>query len=563
MASLPQQRPASQRRASPPAEASSSHQEETTHSSSISAASEDSQTLLLNSPHTHTTDDKQNEALPLQTAPLHEDGAEPRKCWICFNDETEDDETSSEWRSPCTCSLVAHEKCLLDWIADMDKPTAGRRAGRKTGKILCPQCKSEIRVERPRSVIVDAVRVTEQLSSTLLLPGVAFITGTALYSTLTLAGTSTIYAIFGTQDAAQILRPLYEAPNPSMPSSLAIRLFDHLRHHWRLDIGLPLIPAVLVASRTTLADSFLPFLPLIFFVSSGQPGDEMLQLQWPPSAAFSFAALPYLRGFYNAYYDRVWAPREQQWLKEIQPRAGTEDAAEEGGLQFQLGELQEHEHDHDHDHDHDHNHDGDEVIELEVDFDILGGWNNGDAAHDHDHEHDIIDPAQPAGHAHPLNAPPLDNDEQAPQIPDQEAAPAPNVPAQPRRQRVRRERNIAFSTTSLVDTILGALIFPSIAATMGELLRISLPTAWVTPPRGTVTTSWLGGWLGAGAMQGGKGRPTGFLQTRWGRSLIGGCLFVGLKDAVMLYVRWKMAQNHRRRRVLDHDAKKEKKTAQA
>lgn len=62
--------------------------------------------------------------------------------------------------------------------------------------------------------------------------------------------------------------------------------------------------------------------------------------------------------------------------------------------------------------------------------------------------------------------------------------------------------------------------------------------------------------MGAGAMQGGKGRPTGFLQTRWGRSLVGGCLFVGMKDAVMLYVRWKMAQNHRRRKVLDHDEKK-------
>ncbi|KAJ4382248.1 hypothetical protein N0V86_002581 [Didymella sp. IMI 355093] len=555
MASFPQQRPGSQRRASPPAEASSSRQEDVTRSSSFSAASVDSQTLFLNSSQAHTTDDKQTEA-PQQsttTAPQQQEDEEPRKCWICFNDETEDDDTTSEWRSP----------------SDMEAPTAGRRAGRKTGKILCPQCKSEIRVERPRSVVVDSVRVVEKLAGTLLLPGFAFVTGTALYSTLTLAGTQTIYAIFGTQDAVQILQPLYQAPT-DMPSSLAIRLVDHLRHHWRLDIGLPLIPAILVASRTTLADSFLPFLPLIFFVSSGQPGDEMLQLQWPPSAAFSFAALPYLRGFYNAYYDRVWAPREQRWLKEIQPRAGTDDAAQEGGLEFQLGEVHEHEHEHDHEHDHihdhdhhhhDHDHDVDEVLEVEVDFDIFGDWNNGAA---HNHEHDIVEPAQPAEVAHPLNAPPLDNDEQAPQGPAQEAAPAPNVPAQPRRQRVRRERNIAFSTTSLADTILGALIFPSIAAAMGELLRVSLPSSWVTPPKGVMTTSWLGGWLGAGAMQGGKGRPTGFLQTRWGRSLVGGCLFVGIKDAVMLYVRWKMAQNHRRRKVLDYeDVKKGRGSARA
>lgn len=406
--------------------------------------------------------------------------------------------------------------------------------------------------------------MVEKLAGTLLLPGFAFVTGTALYSTLALAGTQTIYAIFGTHDAVQILQPLYQAPT-DMPSSLAIRLVDHLRHHWRLDIGLPLIPAILVASRTTLADSFLPFLPLIFFVSSGQPGDEMLQLQWPPSAAFSFAALPYLRGFYNAYYDRVWSPRERQWLKEIQPRAGTEDAAPEGGLEFQLGEVHEdeheHEHEHNHDHvhnhhDHDHDHDVDEVLEVEVDFDIFGDWNNG-GAHNHD---DAV--AQRGEAAHPLNAPPLDNDGQQEEAAraegeeGEEAAPAPEVPAQPRRQRARRERNIAFSTTSLADTILGALIFPSIAAAMGEVLRVSLPTTWVRAPAGSLTTSWLGGWLGAGALQGGKGRATGFLQTRWGRSLVGGCLFVGLKDAVMLYVRWRVAQNHRQRRVLDVETAK-------
>lgn len=92
-----------------------------TRSSSFSAASVDSQTLLLNSPQAYT-EDKQAEAPPQNTttASQQQEDEEPRRCWICFNDETEDDDTTSEWRSPCTCSLVAHEKCLLDWIADME-----------------------------------------------------------------------------------------------------------------------------------------------------------------------------------------------------------------------------------------------------------------------------------------------------------------------------------------------------------------------------------------------------------------------------------------------------------
>jgi hypothetical protein len=393
---------------------------------------------------------------------------------------------------------------------------------------------------------VDAVRVVERLTGTLLLPGFAVVTGTALWSTLTLSGTNTIYQIFGPRDALAILAPLYEKPDMSITMP-ALRMLAHLKKHWRLDLGLPLIPAVLVASRTTFADSFLPFLPLIFFVSSGQPGDEMMQLQWPPSAAFSFAALPYVRGFYNAFYDRVCLPREQKWLKEIQPRAGTEDDAEDH-------EHDDHEHDHDHHHDHDHDHDHEVIHEVAIDLDlnIFGDWNNGGEADDH-----LAPAAQEP--ARPIDAPPLDDDEM-PALIEVDAAPAPNIPrqpAQPRRQ-VRRERNIAFSTTSLADTILGALIFPSIAAAMGELLRYSLPTFWVSPPSSAPSISWLGGWISTGGKAGSKSRPTGFLQTRWGRSLVGGCLFVGLKDAVLLYVRWKMAQNHRKRRVLDHTPRERK-----
>jgi hypothetical protein len=84
--------------------------------------------------------------------------------------------------------------------------------------------------------------------------------------------------------------------------------------------------------------------------------------------------------------------------------------------------------------------------------------------------------------------------------------------------------------------MLGALLFPSIAAAVGEALKHALPKSWVTLPV--------------------SGKPTGFLQAKWGRSILGGCLFVAFKDALMLYVRWKMAQNHRKRSVLDYDKSK-------
>ncbi|KAL5113290.1 hypothetical protein ACEQ8H_008839 [Pleosporales sp. CAS-2024a] len=535
MASLPPQHPAAQQRASAPAEASSSPHHDALRSGSFSAQSVDSQT---------TTPVAEE---PQATRAAHDDeDAEPRRCWICFNDETDDDETSSEWRSPCTCSLVAHESCLLDWIADMEAPNNRRRAG--ASKIQCPQCKSEIRMARPRSYVVDAVRLAERVTDTLLLPGFALVTGTALYSTLTLAGTHTIYQIFGTRDALRILAPLYETPDTQIASPV-LRLAAHFSQHWRLDIGLPLIPTVLIASRTTWSDSVLPFLPLIFFASSERSGDAMMQLQWPPSAAFSFAALPYLRGFYNAFYQRVCLPQEQQWLTEIQPRARTEDAAD--------GQPEaNHDHGpHNHDHDPDDEHEVVDDIEIEVGFDeIFGNWNVGGADANHEHEQDHV------AQARPLNAPPL-NDGEVPvliEVEVRDAAPAPNVGQQPRRQRVRDEGHFDSLTNSLADTILGALVFPSIAAAMGELLKHTLPSSWVKVPPGPSSMSWLGGWVSMGGKVDGGGRPTSLLQTKWGRSLVGGCLFVGLKDAVLLYVRWKMAQNHRRRRILDCDENRRK-----
>ena len=162
---------------------------------------------------------------------------------------------------------------------------------------------------------------------------------------------------------------------------------------------------------------------------------------------------------------------------------------------------------------------------------------------------------------HPLNAPPLDaeqvrqdrqgaeNDGQGDNAARQEddAAPAPNIPfavnQNPPRQ--QRQNRLAIDVKGTLESVIGALIFPSVAAAMGELLKHTLPKSWVMPP---IITGRFGGRR--------LGSPTGLLQQKWGRSLIGGCLFVVAKDALMLYVRWKMAQGHRKRKVLDFDRSK-------
>jgi len=91
-----------------------------------------------------------------------------------------------------------------------------------------------------------------------------------------------------------------------------------------------------------------------------------------------------------------------------------------------------------------------------------------------------------------------------------------------------------ISTTHISRTVMSALFFPAISSLVGDLLKHTLPSKWI------LKSSW---------MANGKG---GLLQEKWGRTLIGGCLFVVLKDAVVLYCKWKKAKDFGKKKVLDY-----------
>ncbi|KAK4975682.1 hypothetical protein LTR66_010912 [Elasticomyces elasticus] len=581
MASLPPQR-----RSSPPDQSSAANAarpSQRSNSQAPSATSDDSQTVFLNNPTSPSA--STSEPVPIEAPPQKVtqtplpavDDDDVRKCWICFADETEDTPETSQWRHPCPCALVAHEDCLLDWIADMEALSTRKRTIAPP-KIQCPQCKSEIHLSRPRNYVVEAVRAMERLSNRVVTPGALFVALYTLNEACYMHGISSVYAIFGRDDGQRILFPvILDTLRP--PSELRVDfanisllarslisssarnqlsvMFTHSGHrwldpflrylsHWRLRLGLSLISPILVISRTTLADSILPVLPIVFFATQGQSDVEGMNIgKWPPSAAMTLAVLPYLRGAYNTYYERVWAEKEKKWLKEIQPRSG-ETADEDGDG---------HEHDHDHDDD---GGDGN-MLEVLIDGGILDNWGEDDEAEIEEElqqmeeqqdriRQDLLrnGPVPNAEQqAHPLNQPPI-ADDVAPQGQDQGQQPRPHVHAHP-----PNERRLAFSTSAVAQTVLGALLFPSIAAISGELLKLALPRSWTTPPS-LSSPSKLGGLIRVASR---TSKATGILQERWGRSVIGGCLFVVVKDAVMLYVRWKMAQGHRRRRVLNHDKK--------
>lgn len=98
----------------------------------------------------------------------------------------------------------------------------------------------------------------------------------------------------------------------------------------------------------------------------------------------------------------------------------------------------------------------------------------------------------------------------------------------------------------LSNAIVSALILPGISFLAGEALRLTLPSKWTTiSPRNA--------WLRSSALM----RP-GLLQQQWGRSLVGGCLYIVLRDLVRVYTKSRKVAALANRRVKNVDRPRRK-----
>lgn len=382
---------------------------------------------------------------------------------------------------------MAHEACLLDWIADLETP------GSQPKPLECPQCKSKLVIHRPQSVVTEAVITAQHVAAEMTYPCVvATLAGTVIMACW-LHGFGTIYIVFGPREANRVL-------GLDWPGS-------RLDNTWGL--GMPFIPLALIASRTNTPslDQMLGILSAGYFYTVRDSIGS-----WPPSPSTTVAALGCVLPSYRLLYRRYLKPLQERWLKEIKPRAGEDQEAgnEDGGDQgaqipqqgMQVGfELQ---------------------IEMEDDLqeDINGDHQPPPGQQDHQEQPaaDIAAPVEDIlgqageGEREPLNA---------------------EAPAAPVQQ---RERLFDINLQESCQKVVGALLFPSVAAAMGQALKMLLPRTWTTPP-----------------VRGLDKYPAGFLQSQFGRTVVGGCLFVAVKDALQLYATYHLAMSHKHRKVMNYD----------
>ena len=283
----------------------------------------------------------------------------------------------------------------------------------------------------------------------------------------------------------------------------AIQIFREAQHHHGWLAGYPLIPLSLIFSRTSYADFVLPGGSLFLLATQLSDRFEIDMTIWPPLPSTVFACLPALRTVYNFAYEKAFGELNRKWIQEVQPRQNERTEGQENNPadvanadEELLEEIEN----------------GGLVLQLEVNI----GANEEEAPQDN--------PAPENNAGAPIEG-----------AAGEGAAADGNQAGVANQILGPRQDEIVEGTSGIGQTVLGALLFPAVSTGMGGLLSYALPIDWISG-----SSNWM------------NGRP-GLFRHRWGRTVVGGCLFVVLKDALVLYCRWRLAQTHRQRKIMNYD----------
>ncbi|KAF9583825.1 hypothetical protein BGW38_008398 [Lunasporangiospora selenospora] len=212
---------------------------------------------------------------------------EPNRCYICFGTE---DDSVGRWVKPCQCTLISHEDCLLDWI-DKNRQQFARR------QVRCSVCNTVYRLTEPNSMLLKIYSTFDAMVHA----GIPYLTFLGLtcsvFITSTTYGAYAVLTVCGTEEGERLLG----SPNP---------------WGWRVWTGLPLIPVILIFSRTRLIDSFMPLIPLLIV------GNDQLIISFPPTPALTLSLIPWARIAYNSVWSELSTRLEKFWRSQHGAGAG-------------------------------------------------------------------------------------------------------------------------------------------------------------------------------------------------------------------------------------------------
>ncbi|KND87493.1 E3 ubiquitin-protein ligase MARCH5, partial [Tolypocladium ophioglossoides CBS 100239] len=473
----------------------------------------------------------------------------PRRCFICLTDEDTSDPPGS-WVDPCPCTLEAHQDCMLSWVTDCE---------RSNKPLQCPVCRSAIELEAPWDFVVaatDAVhRRFTRASPLVLFTGVSM----GVQFSLQMYGAMALWTFAGKDT---LLRFVLGADMVIDGRSAGNMRFVKERI-WNALVMMNVAPTLLFG-RLLPGLSNKIFLPAASLYGMYHVMHEDDFLTWPPSPQLAIAVFPYVRSIYYNLWKEFVLPYEIKLNRQLvglppaeerpngdqqganDQRNGNADGGIIGLLQGILNALNPDDDDgqagandlnriefvHDDVEVLNGDEEGEIMVELQIE-EVDLNENGAPVAADGQPIELALPFAQPDDDADaPDGAAPGADEARAAQPNDDQNQPGHEAPQAP-----PRRMGIGAILSNVSNAIVSALILPGISFAMGEALRLALPKAWTTAaPR----NPW--------ARYGMAGRP-GLLQQQWGRSLVGGCLYIVLKDAVRVYTKSRRVAAMGNRRV--------------
>ncbi|KAF7307783.1 Translation initiation factor eIF2 gamma subunit [Mycena kentingensis (nom. inval.)] len=232
-------------------------------------------------------------------------------CYICRESEEEGGDAAvpatpaRRFVHPCTCTLIAHESCLLEWIRSSEG------TGREASSRQCPQCKTPYEVESKNPRVLRFLRLVDRylgiVDVSFYVVGFGFILR-AIWRTQLTYGSWALRQFVGEE------------------------MFDLLlvndRDRWNIgtQVRIATIPASLILARLGLPlplNVLLATWPTFSYHAPDAPNvlasDEQLSApsslaSWPPSPIIFGLFLPAFQVLYKYYFTRY-----SRWLLGLPP----------------------------------------------------------------------------------------------------------------------------------------------------------------------------------------------------------------------------------------------------